>query len=309
MAVKTIFFAIDEVGSFAYLKPLLSKWLDHSPPGIEWFVIIDKVIENFQPYNEMRKRLPVLSVEHAAGRSCDLLVLSITNKPGFTLTLVKNSTNTLAFNSIWSKIWNADDYRQIESVAVIDEEHVDIVKKQGWTGKTHVVGQPAWENIKPFPAAPVTSILYAAQPIHRHYGLSLGYDEYTLWDFLCNLEPEKHGLSITYAVHPAQDKARLPANAKFSYDAQDALKTHGTVISAFSSLLLDAWFGERKTLSLQAGRTGKDKCYLSERELIPLIENKEDFFKNLNAPANGSSQNKNPLKGSLERLEALLLQK
>ena len=307
-AVKTIFFAIDEVGSFAYLKPLFCKWLDQTPAGIEWFIIIDSVIENFQVYKDIQTRLPILTVKQAEERFCDLLVLSMTNKPDFTLRLVKNSKSTLAFSGIWSKIWNVDDYQQIDSIAVIDREDGDLMKKQGWTGNTHVVGQPAWENIQPFPDAPATSILYAAQPIHKHYGPSLGYDEDTLWDFLCALEPERHGFKITYAVHPAQDRKALPPNAAFSYDAQDSLKTHGTVVSAFSSLLLDAWFGGRKALSLQPGRKGKDKCYLSQKDLIPLVETKEDFLLNLQSKDAFSSQGANELKGSRERLEALLIQ-
>ncbi|HEU4837834.1 MAG TPA: hypothetical protein VFS88_00315, partial [Micavibrio sp.] len=117
------------------------------------------------------------------------------------------------------------------------------------------------------------------------------------------------GLEITYAVHPAQDKNALPANAAFSHDAQESLKTHGTVVSAFSSLLLDAWFGERKALSLQPNRTGKDKCYLSEKGLIPLVETQEDFFSQLLSKDVFSSQNASQLRGSRERLESLLIQK
>lgn len=308
-ATKTIFFAIDEVGSFAYLKPLFCKWLMQAPDDIKWFIIIDSVIENFQLYKDLKEYLPVLPFEQAKERICDLLVLSMTNKPDFTLKLVKNSKNTLAFSGIWSKIWNVDDYRQVDSIAVIDKEHGDIVMRQGWMGNMHIVGQPAWEDIKPFPDAPVTSILYAAQPIHKHYGLSLGYDEYTLWEFLCSLEPEKRGLKITYAAHPAQDKKALPQNVALSYDAQESLKTHGTVVSAFSSLLLDAWFGERKALSIQPNRTGKDKCYLSEKGLIPLVETREDFFSQILSKDISLSQNPNQLKGSRERLEALLIQK
>ncbi len=305
---KTIFFAIDEVGSFAYLKPLFCKWLDTTPESVNWSIIIDPVIEKFHLYKELKERLPLLSFEQAMERTCDLLVLSMTNKPDFTLKLVKNSKNTLAFSGIWSKIWNADDYKQVGSIAVIDKEDGEIIKSQGWLGHTHIIGQPAWENIEAFPDASGTSILYAAQPIHKHYGLSLGYDEHTLWEFLCSLEPEKHGLKITYAVHPAQDQKSLPKNADFSYDAQSALKTHGTVVSAFSSLLLDAWFGERKALSIQPNRTGADKCYLSEKGLIPLVETSDDFFAQLSAKDAGLLQNDNQLKGSRERLESLLIQ-
>jgi hypothetical protein len=303
--MKTIVFAIDEVGSFAYLETLFRKWLDEKPKNIEWFVVVDPVIENFKLYKNIQDALPLLSIESALKRSCDLLVLSITNKPTFTLKLIDKAQNTLAFSDIWSKVWNIEDYQNVDAIAVIDEEHANLTKQQGWDHDIHIVGQPAWEGIEPLPVAPVNSILYAAQPIHKHYGLSLGYDEHTLWDFLCDITRDVPGCKLTYALHPAQDTETLPDNATFSYDAQEALQTHGTIVSAFSSLLLDAWLGGRNTLSLQPGQRGQEKCFLSKKGFIPLIQDKNEFISNISDQKMQKTRSSLSFVGSVEKLKSL----
>lgn len=305
--MKKLLFAIDEVGSFAYLAPLFDKWAIKPPENIEWGIVVAPVLEKFQLFQNMQSSLPLLKLQQARSFGADKLVLSITKDPTFTLKLLNKSSENLAILDSWNKRWNTDLYQGLQNIAVIDSEHATQLREEGWSGNTAIVGQPAWENIQPLPPTNEHKILYIAQPIMKIYGNSLGFNENSTWTALSDfVESTAYKYTLSYAVHPLQDLQNLPQNIDFLYDIQAALKTHGTIISFSSSAMVDAWIGGRRVISFQPNTIAEDKCYLSAKGHISRVVNTKDLKNALHADQKSQRKISSFYK-SLERLETEIL--
>ena len=307
MGHKSIVFAVNEAGSFAYILPVLQVWTKLGSSAPAYDLVVSPDVENFALFNTHKADLSVVSQHDAMMNTYDLAVCSAANEPNFVLGIAARASRKIAFIDIWSKVWLPGLHDGFDAVAVIDDAHTKIATQQGWTGAVETVGQPAWEGIEPLPEADPNKILFASQPINSFYGMDLGYNEASLWDELTEAFAGRTDISLTYAVHPAEREADLPKDAMLSHNVQEALKTHGTVISAFSSIILDAWLMGRKTISFQPNRTGEDKCYLSYIGAIPLSLDKDTLREAFDADGFETSGPVLEFSKSCERFSNLIL--
>ncbi len=179
------------------------------------------------------------------------------------------------------------------------------------------VGQPAWECVQPLPPASPKQILFVGQPVQRHYGASLGYDERSAWRAVLECR-KRHPASIDglgYAVHPDEEplqadmvRAQEAGLVTIEKHAAAALPRYGTVLGMFSSLLADALLAERKVISIQPGASSSDICALSRRGWIERAGNPDALARCLNRQQRepGGLILRQALNGSLTRLRTLL---
>ncbi len=199
-----------------------------------------------------------------------------------------------------------------DHVFVVDARAAVEAAEQGIPAECIViVGQPAWEGVRPLPPAPSEDVLFVSQPIARLYGTELGYDEGIAWRTLCEaraLRPQLFG-RLRYGVHPEQpgpDKG-LVGDATVETDCQAALRRSGTVVGMFSSLLTDALLAERRVVSLQPGSPEGDMCPLSRHGRIARVGCADDLIDWLEHGSESSGTLSADLQGSLDRLERHIL--
>lgn len=164
-----------------------------------------------------------------------------------------------------------------DAVLVIDEGARREAAAEGIpASKLVIAGQPAWEQAIPLPEGDMGHVLFVDQPIRDRVGSGLGYDEYSAFAILEHgirtsagrwraamvcLHPERRGVS-PFPVEP------IPS--------AEGLARAEVVVGMFSSLMLDAFLGGKRVLSLQPGLRSGNRDPLSRWGLIPLtidIEN------------------------------------
>ncbi len=206
-----------------------------------------------------------------------------------------------------------------DEILLIDSVMADEAVQEGLPReRMRVVGQPAWEHVQPLPPVSPKHVLFVGQPVRRHYGTTLGYDEHSAWRMVLECR-RRHPASIDelgYAAHPDQD-ALQPEMEKGNQEAglvtverqaAAALPLYGTVLGMFTSLLVDAVLAEREAISVQPGAPGRDICSLSRRGLIDRAGDPDGlalFLERRQSRPAGSILRRS-LNGSLARLRALV---
>ncbi len=296
----SIVFAIDEVGTFAYLEPLFLKWLEEKKDG--WGIIVGSDILNFPRYKAIESLLP--SNNQATSNITTLVSslgkLSNNIKELHSFSHEKNLVNIGIFD-VWDKSWNIED-TSTTHFFVIDKNQSEKLTRQHPSIDIKIIGQPAWEAVPKLTAAPENTVLFIGQPIEQHYENTLGYDENSAWQLLCSAV-KGTDYTLSYALHPAQNNVQVADNIQLYTNINQALAKNSIIISPFSSALFDAWLGgNRNVISLQPNITATaDKCYLSRMGLIPYATSAKSLQKLLGLQPFEIAEN--PFLGSLSRLE------
>jgi len=125
--------------------------------------------------------------------------------------------------------------------------------------------------------------LFVSEPIHEHYGLAYGYDQYsTLEFFLSSLSEAQQRPEILIKLHPKDDEARFCAlAAKYRHLSPQFIKNELSpieciAVSSFvfgmrSIMLLEAYVLGKRVASIQPGLCARDEMVLSRHRLIPAI--------------------------------------
>jgi len=256
---KCVLFVLHQPGAEAYFRPVISElhetgWevaFNQAPQAV-----LPSVIVVSSSYAEEERRAVEWARDHGVG--CAQLIdswydykrrIELTNGPGL----------------LPDQIWIFDELARKSAIA--DGLPADRLK---------ITGNPAWEAVPALPAAPRSGILIVDQPVGSDLGQRLGYDErdffQTIGDGLADVAIDTGNVII--AVHPRRSGPvpELGLAAEVSHDARSALLRCGTVIGMFSSLLIDAFLGGRRVVSVQPNAGAADRCVLSTLRFAPRVE-------------------------------------
>jgi len=147
--------------------------------------------------------------------------------------------------------------------------------------RLRICGNPAWEDLPALPEAPDANVLIVDQPINSDMGDRLGYDEQ---DFLQLVGEGLRGRptgnrQVIFAAHPRRTEPMPEFDfvTEVSRDARGALQRCGTVVGMFSSLLIDAFLGGRRVVSVQPNAGDIDFCFLSEHGFVQRVTATKQF--------------------------------
>jgi hypothetical protein len=166
--------------------------------------------------------------------------------------------------------------------------------------------------------------LLVTQPVSRHFGRSLGYDETDFIDgaLLAWRESARDWRQLHLIVHPDEDR-QLYRRKLDSYstsiriiDNNDLnLSNFSLMVGMYSSLMIRAMLAEVAVVSFQPNASGSDVCHLSAQGLTKRLTTVEQLTKFL-AAVDSTSPRVNlvtsfpfltAIKGSCDRLEQFLL--
>ena len=119
-----------------------------------------------------------------------------------------------------------------------------------------------------------------------------------------------------FAMHPQENKISLKKkiikdlNITLLRNGQEGLEQSDTILGIFSSLMVDAFFENKKVVSIQPKFRTKNLCILSKTKYIGLVSDENELEKYLIGGKIIKNNSKNvfqkSLVGSLKRLELLL---
>ena len=125
--------------------------------------------------------------------------------------------------------------------------------------------------------------LFVSEPIHEHYGLTYGYDQYTTLDFFLScLHDVQERPEILIKLHPKDDKARFvdmaakyrhlsPRFIKNDLSPLECIAVSDFVFGMRSIMLVEAYVLGKRVASIQPGLCARDEMVLSRHQLIPAI--------------------------------------
>lgn len=198
-------------------------------------------------------------------------------------------------------------------ILVIDEKAKEEAISEGLPEDLlYEIGNPSWANNKIFPAKSKKDIVFVSQPINRHYKRTLGYNELDAWNEVIKLRDNYPDAvnKLIIAQHPAGSLLNTVDidGVIIEENCRKAIRSSGSVIGVFSSLLVDACIAEKNVISLQPGLPQKDMCSLSRHGYIPKAGNVDDLYTYIIYKRQNKSllQLKSYLSNSLERLEQFI---
>jgi len=324
---KMLFFA-NEAGSAAYLAPLWRRWIERGYDRLRWCVVLG---EGAKSWVELHgpKGLPLADitapmaleelisfvaawrpesvVASATGYRLEAELVALAKEQGiYSAQLVDNWYGYRSRFELDGVIVLPDRILLIDQYALSEAVNESLPR-----ARLTIVGQPAWEREYIYPEAEPSCVLFVTQPVRRHYGKQLGYDELDAWNLLMDFKkefPERIDRLIL-AQHPAGsllDSVEL-VDVEACVDGFSVLGEVGTVLGMFSSMMVDALLAGRNVLSLQPGNRGRDMSPLSRRGNIHRIGTVNSLNKVFDEKPKGLGELRAVLNGSLERLERVFV--
>lgn len=321
-----LLFVVVETGAANYLAPLWGHWISQGV-GIEWKIIaapgaatflsnhfsnppevfevsdraedLEPWLNGWQPQRILCSAGAQYPLEHAARRYArmhGIQVIQFIDAPyNYGLRFPSQESDRLP-----DAILVADERISAEAAA-------EGVPKQ----LLAPLGHPAWESAKPMPAAPSKSVLFIGSPIAAHYGRRLGYDEWDAWNAVRDAAILRRDLLevLMYAPHPVQREIseQTVEPARLITNSAEGIARAGTVLGMFSMPMFDAFFAQRRVVSVQPAAIGPDLCALSRWGQISRINSATELITALESnykPSNGLTPGS--YAGSTERLTTFL---
>ena len=209
--------------------------------------------------------------------------------------------------------------RSVMSPDILCVVHEENVKEASVSiERIHVTGHPRWEEAlsRPITQANPETVIFTSQHISQTSELSdLGYNEQDVWRLLCEAQKLAPDIikNLIYCPHPEQTDipAKFCENQRLIDVHENPLEIGGTMISMFSTIMVDGFLYGQKVISVQPGLQKINRCYISKQGFIPLITSFEPrdiidaliSYKGLSANSFKAS-----LSGSLTRFENVCLQ-
>ncbi len=173
-----------------------------------------------------------------------------------------------------------------------------------------ILGQPAWEQVEVLPPADRRDVLYISQPIHRNYGMSLGYTEKTVWEFFVETMRSYPDLfrNVYYSAHPDDDMPPPDVTGvEVVASGAATLAKVGTAVGMFSSLLTDALLAGRHIISFQPNNSESNLAKMGRQDLVPHALTPAELAVALKAPAADFGEIHDVLCNSCDRVEQFCL--
>jgi hypothetical protein len=239
----------------------------------------------------------------------DILLLSMTGSEAETSLVMaarERGVPTVQVLDVWGPYGHRIAGPLADRIAVIDEAaRADALACGMLEERIIITGQAAWECAGVLPPAQASVAAFISQPIARLYGDRLGYDEARALALLEAVALARPDLiwEILVVPHPAGD---LLDNDPRRVTLPEALARAGTVLSPFSSAMVDALLGGRRVISLQPDLEGEDRCALSRHGLIPRATDIASLLLALPQPPASGDHLRASLAGSARRLGDLL---
>lgn len=312
-AMKSIVFVAIEAGSAAWMAPVVmalgaAATLFLSEIARAHLARIGRLPETAGPFGVSESAVPELMLKNAGA-----LVSSATGRPAEARIVAAAKARGIPSAQIvdtWGPYARRFGGGWPDTVAVVDERAREEAVREGIPAECiAVIGQPAWADVVALPPAPDDHVAFVGQPIRARYGAALGYDEDGAWRLVC----QAAGLAATpiralrYVLHPEQESmpAAAVAAVQATRDGGEALRACGTVVGAFSSLMVEAAISGRRVVSVQPGAGGEDLCALSRHGRIPRATDPESLVAALARPMRDVGDLRRALAGSTERARAL----
>ena len=318
MKPPSILFVIGQAGSAAFFGPLWNRWSVEGKR--DWWVILRKNVgsEVFLPADVLPVDVPWehLNEEPLEGLKPDLLVVSSTSQKAERQALLWATQRNIPTVQLVDSYY---DYGKRISqtngsnlspdhILVSDEKAVEDAVAEGLSrDRLKGVGNPAFENIKTLPPANEHFVLFVGQPVVEDMGDTLGYDQYSALALLIEARkkyPDRIR-KIVYAPHPREipDQRLADMDVEIVQSARRVLNETGIVFGMFSTLLIETVLAGRRTISLQPGAIGPDRCEPSRRGIIPRVRNIRELAASLDSEMTGHENFYQTNIGASERLE------
>jgi hypothetical protein len=320
-----ILFLTGQYAGAQYIHPLLKRWGEQASDTFELIATGPSCQywdEAVVPYRVINDASPAGIAEYLVRLKPSLVVLSasatIDLEYAFIVAAADESIPTASFIDIWSN-YKARFMRQgrpvfPDQILAINEDCVAEMVAEGIDErKIVVVGQPYLEGICTDTPALGFDTLLVSQPIRKHRGRSLGYDE---TDFLNTCLPAVERARIENVVatrHPDEEPAPPSAGSRYitwreGRGFDDLVDCH-TVLGMFSMQMIIGYLWGRRVASVQPGLIGVDPSPLSRWGLIPRLKNTDavaDFL--LTDDRKGCESGlADDLGGSLDRFESFCM--
>ncbi len=318
----SILFVVGQSSTVAYLAPVWRRWLQRDPE-INWRVIATESAMK-RIALEPLEGLPLMSVADANLAALndslgdwqpDCLVMSAT-AAAIERTACdyasRNGKPTARIIDTWYGYRRrlsdeAGTLHLPEKLIVIDEPAAQAAVAEDIPRDIiAVLGQPAWEHVAPLAPADRRDVLFVSQPIRRHYGMSLGYTEQTVWELFAETMQRHPDLfrHVYYSAHPDDDMAP-PELTGVEVVASGAatLAKAGAVVGMFSSLLTDALLAGRLVVSFQPNNPDSNLANMGRRNLIPHVLTPDELAAALTATAPDAGELRDGLRDSCDRVE------
>ncbi len=319
---RRILFVVGQSATVAYLAPLWRRWLARREP-VAWRVLaaspaaqrIEAEGLNGLPIIRINSDDAILLEQALAGWQPECIVMSASHAPVERAAIDFARRRAVSFARIvdtWygyrSRLETTDGALDLPGcLIVIDRDAAAQAEMEGIPAEIlATLGHPAWEVVQPLSPGDRRDVLFVSQPIRRHYGLSLGYTESTIWQLFYEVATEYPALvrKIFYTPHP-EDDMPPPTGADVTVVKPGSLGLPlvGTVVGMFSSLMIDALLTGRHVVSLQSGTSDRSIWAAGYSDLIPLATSKDELRSALHRPAAAVDALRHMLAGSTDRLE------
>ena len=326
---RPILFVAGQPGAAAFLAPIWRRWLDRDAQP-SWRVILHPSAK-WAVEKAGLKSLPLLDVEDDGkklfARMCNewrpnLIVTSATyweKEIEATMFAREKDILTARFVDTWYgynertfKVSGPDEVS--DNILVIDDRAIDEAVSEGLPAdRLLAVGHPAWEMVRPLPAADDRVVMFVSQPVKEELGDRLGYTQYTAWDLVQKAAARRPDLfeRLIWAPHPRKKTSPeiRSENVQVIESGQAGLARAGTVIGLFASVMVDAVLCGRRVISIQPNSVGLDMCSLSRHGFIPRVHTVDELLNAMELTVPDASGLRRSLAGSCDRLESFLLGK
>ena len=324
-----IIFVTGQYAGAQYIHPILKKWDAIGALAPEYTLVATGSSElywkeNNIKYEQFTEKNDDVILSYLKTKNPNFIFLSASGTEEleyiFILQARKLGIETANFIDTWTNYKGRYAYNgksvYPDKIISINEKCTEEMVKDGIpSDKIYEIGQPYLEEVcKAIPSLG-TQILLPIQPIKKHWGNKLGYDETTFLNTVIPLvEQVDKTLHLNITQHP-DSVATYPKAGITISESQGLLdiKNCHTVLGMFSSQMILGYLWGRNILSIQPNLKTTDPSPLSRWGFIPRIGNKEELseFFNLN-PIDTITERSvllNQIDGSLNRLDNFLRRK
>lgn len=330
-----VLFVVGDTGSASYCMPLWEKWKnkkknnwkilgeDYVVKALNLYKYSEELIDNYNKKISFEKNLEFLNWKP------DIIFCSATFKKIETDSIIYSKNKNLKgiqFFDTWynyyKRLVKIDNKILAKKVCVINKTAIRDAVLEGVDKKRLVIiGQPYFEKIrvKKTKKPPNNNIMFINQPISKYKELGfLNYDEKDVWDILLPAMKKVRSKykNFYFAMHPQENKISLKKkiikdlNITFLRNGQEGLEQSDTILGIFSSLMIDAFFINKKVVSIQPKFRTRNLCILSKAKYIELTSDESELVNYLRVGKKIENNTTNILQksmvGSLKRLELLL---
>ncbi len=287
--MKSILIVISEYGALAYFYPVIKSLLKNYQVTLFTELDLSIFIKKDSKKKEIFQRLDAIKpiyLKNETIKNFNCIISSATsNKFEHEIISKSCSLNIKSIQFVdnsygWKKrlTYNGKtvfpDYLCVVHKKCIKSAFDDGIPKK----IIYQIGHPAWDNIKYDIQRENRKTLFIGTPIFEIYKNKLGYSEKEVWHMCLRAKKEYPELlkSLKYLLHPSQ---KYPPYVNKKYIIKRIKKTdyYGQIIGIFSSYLTEAWYMNKRVISIQPNNVSDDKWIISKYTNQVYAKNYREF--------------------------------